>query len=626
MSRPRLVSLALLLAMLGLPSRTPAATRSGVDDATLERDLAGVVAEEMARRHLVGAVVVVVDREGVILAEGYGHADLDSQTPVRPDTTTFRVASLSKLVTATAVMQLVERGDVELDRELSAYIEGVQLPQRGERPITPRHLLTHSAGLTEGFIGSVARTREEWPSLREYLGRRLPAPFAPAGEVISYSNAGIGLAGWLVESVSGRPFHETVSREIFEPLGMSRSSFGMEPAVLDGLAQGTVFASGAQRRIPVDFLNNRASGGLVTTGLDMARFLRAFLNEGEAGGARILRPETTRAMLTRQLSPHPEMKGIGFGFWELEIDGRAYWGHDGDIAGWNARALLLPERGLGLFVAYTGMDTLKAFGDRVASAVFGPSQPPGARERPSRAVVAGADRIEGSYRWTRTPRTTPDRLFTPYWLVEYRVRVDASGALELGNALGLFPTSHWEPIGADLFQEIGGTRRLSFRDDFLSISPMATSFERIAWWESMAVQAALAVFFLAAFLAIVVGGIIGLLRSRSIGGMAIASAADLAFLIAFPPAMGLHMYASDLLPLPEAIVPHGVPPFFFGVSPSAQLLLALPLAALVITGVLVARRLRARGARRSPGLVAFVLLQVGFAAFLHYWNLLGYRA
>jgi len=623
----------LLVAALAFSSSSSAEIRSGLDTAVLQRDLARVVPEEMERRHLVGAVVVVVDREGVILAEGYGHADLEEQTPVRPEYTTFQVASVSKLLTTTAVMQLVERGQIELDRDLSAYIKDFALPRRDGRPITPRHLLTHSAGVSEGFIGSLARTREEWLSLREYMGRGLPAQFAPAGEIISYANYDIGLAGLLAESVSRRPFHEVVSREILQPLGMGRSSFGMEPAVLDGLAQGYVFASGSQRLIPVDFRNNRASGGLVTTGLDMARFLRVFLNGGEVDGTRILRPETTGAMLTRQFSQHPGMKGIGFGFWELEIDGRSYWGHDGDVVGWNARALLLPERGLGLFMAYTGTDTLKAFGDRVASTAFGPSQSPSARERPPRAVVAGAGRLEGLYRWTRTARATADRLFTPYWLVQYRARVDATGELELSNALGLFPTSRWEAIGADLFQEAGGSRRLSFRDEdgrithlFLDTSPIPMAFERIAWWESVPVQATLVVFFLVAFLVISAGGIVGLFRSRPLSGIAIASAADLAFLIAFPPAMGLHMFASDLLPLPEAIVPHGVPPFFFGVPPSAELLLALPLAALVIAAVLVVRTVLARGARRgSLGLAAFVLLQAGFAAFLHYWNLLGFR-
>ena len=624
---------ALLVAPLALPSSSLAAIRSGLDPAVIQRDLASVVPEEMARRHLVGAVVVIVDREGVILAEGYGHADLDQQTPVRPEHTTFRAASVSKLLTTTAVVQLVERGSIDLDRELATYIEGLELPCRDGRPITPRHLLTHSAGLSEGFIGWQARTRAEWLPLRDYLERGLPAQFAPAGEIISYANYDIGLAGLLVESVNGLPFHEVVSREILQPLGMSRSSFGMEPAVLDGIAQGYVFVSGSQRRIPVDFRNNRASGGLVTSGLDMGRFLRVFLNGGEVDGTRILRPETTAAMLSRQLSQHPGMKGIGFGFWELEIDGRSYWGHDGDVVGWNARALLMPERGLGLFMAYTGTDTLKAFGDRVASTVFGPSQAVRARERSPRVVFAGAGRLEGLYRWTRTARATPDRLFTPYWLVQYRARVDASGELELSNALGLFPTSRWEPVGADLFQEIGGARRLSFQEKdgrithlFLDTSPIPMALERIAWWESVPVQATLVVVFLVAFLVMSACGVVGLLRSRPLSGIALASAADLAFLIAFPPAMGLHMFASDLLPLPEAIVPHGIPPFFYGVPPGAQLLLALPVVALVIAAVLVVRTVLARGARRGAlGLAAFVLLQAGFAAFLRHWNLLGYH-
>lgn len=627
----RLAVAALLVAPFVLPSKSLAASRSGLDSAALQRDLARVVSDEMASRHLVGAVVVIFDREGVILAEGYGVADLEKQLPVIPDYTTFCAASVSKLVTATAVMQLVERGRVDLKRNLGTYIPDLDLPDRGGRPITPHHLLTHAAGLSEGFIGSQARTRAEWLPLREYMAQGLPAQFAPAGEIISYANYDIGLAGLLVEAVSGRPFHEAVAHEIIEPLGMSRSSFAMEPAVLEGIAQGYVFVAGSHRHVPVDFRNNRASGGLVTSGVDMSRFLRAFLNGGALDGTRILRPETVSAMLTRQFSQHPEMKGVGFGFWELEIDGRSYWGHDGDVVGWNARALLLPDRGLGLFMAYTGTDTLKGFGDRVASFVF--SQSPRTHERRPRAAVADADRLSGLYRWTRAARSTPDRLFTPYWLVQYRAHANASGELELRSAMGLFPTSRWEPIGADLFQEIGGTRRLSFRSEggrtsyvFLDASPIPMALERIEWWESVAVQATLAAFFIVAFFVMTAGGIVRLVRSRALSGIALASAADLVFLIAFPPAMGLHMFASDLLPLPEVVVPHGIPPFVYGIPLQAQLLLALPLVALAVTAVLVIRSVLARGAHRGPrGLAAFVFLQAGFVAFLHYWNLLGFH-
>ena len=339
-------------------------------------------------------------------------------------------------------------------------------------------------------------------------------------------------------------------------------------------------------------------------------------------------------MLTRQFSQHPGMKGIGFGFWELEIDGRSYWGHDGDVVGWNARALLLPERGLGLFMAYTGTDTLKAFGDRVAITVFGPVA---AAERARAAAACGRRGrrtasmacIAGREPRARRPIACSRRTG---WCSTGR-GVDASGELELSNALGLFPTSRWEPIGVDLFQEVGGSRRLSFRDEggrithvFLDTSPIPMAFERIAWWESVPVQATLVVFFLVAFLVMSGGGIVGLFRSRSFSGIAIASATDLAFLIAFPPAMGLHMFASDLLPLPEAIIPHGDSAVLLRRSAGRT---ATPGAA--ARGARHRRRTRRSNGARSWGRAghsasaAFVLLQAGFAAFLHYWNLLGYH-
>jgi CubicO group peptidase (beta-lactamase class C family) len=631
----RLASLALVPALF-LPAAAAGAAAPELDPVTLREELAAIVRQEMDARHLPGAVVVVVDRERVLLAEGFGFADLASRTPVDPARTGFRVASVSKLFTSTAVMQLVERGEVDLDRDLATYVGDLELPRRGGRAITPRHLLTHTSGLSEGFLGSLSRTREEWLPLRDYLARGLPAQHAPAGEVVSYANYGMGLAGLLVESVSREPFHVRVSHEILQPLGMGRSSFGMEPAVLDGLAQAYVFASGSHRPVALDFRNNLASGGLVTTGLDMARFLRAFLNGGELEGARILRPETVSAMLTRQWSPHPALAGVGLGFWELEIDGRPCWGHDGDVPGWNARALLAPEQGLGVFLAYTGTDTLKAFADRAGGAVLAQVVPKAAHERLPRADGDAARRAEGLYRWTRNARATPDRLLMPYWLVQYRARAGASGELELAQPLGIFPPSRFEPVGADLFQEIGGNRRLALRVQdgavthlVLERSPIPMSFERIHALESVPAQAALFVLFLVSFVALAVGGALGARRARARGWIAAASAANLAFLVGFPRAMGLQLYFSDLLPLPEIVIPPGTAPFFFGTPPAAQLLLALPVVALAITALLVARAAlapRAGGGGLRVPLVAFAALELAFAAFLRYWNLLGWTA
>ena len=142
-------------------------------------------------------------------------ADLESRVPVSPENTTFRVASVSKLVTATAVMKLVELGRIDLDQDVNTYLATFQVPDRFSQPITARHLLTHSAGFSARFLDSRSRTRTGQAALGTYLGRRLPARFIAPGKIISYANHNMALAGFLVESVAGLPFEGYVPNRRF---------------------------------------------------------------------------------------------------------------------------------------------------------------------------------------------------------------------------------------------------------------------------------------------------------------------------------------------------------------------------------------------------------------------------
>jgi CubicO group peptidase (beta-lactamase class C family) len=626
--------------VLGLAGAPVVSAEAIAEADSLESRLSALIPKEMERRHLVGAVLTVVDRDHVVFARGYGVADLDSGTPVFPDRTTFRVASVSKLLTAVALMKLVEQGQIDLNQDVDAHLAPLQVSDDFAQPITAWHLLTHTSGLSERFLDSRSRRRSDLVPLGTYLAHRLPPRFIAPGVIISYANHNMALAGFLVESVGGLPFPDAVRQGITHPLAMERSGFGMEPALLDELAQGYVFSAGSYHRIPVDFRSEVPSGSFVTTGDDMARFLRMLLNGGALDGVRILDRATVDSMMTRQFSHDPAMLGVGLGFWELEVDGRHYWGHDGDIVGWNARAVIDPERGVALFLAYTGTDTVKAFADQVTTAVFREADTRHWRPRRPRVARSREDlRGSGLYRWTRTVRRTPDRLFTPYWLVQYRVRVLESGELELTNPLGLFRTSRWEPVAGGLFQEVDGSRLLSFREDagrithLLLEGPIPMAFERIPWCESIPVQVGMLVIFLVGFLAIAGVTTIRLLRSpaRSAGApMAFASATNALFLLAFPPVMGLNMYFSDLLPLPEILVPPGDPAFFYGMPVTGLVLLALPLLGLASTGLAGIRWFSARkqvAPSWNLGLAvpAFLLFEAGFVVFLQYWRMFGWE-
>jgi len=208
------------------------------DPVELEAFLDGFFASSMGGYHVPGLVFVMVKDGRVFLSKGYGYASLDAGRPVDPETTLFRVASVSKLFTGTAIMQLAEQGKLDLHGDVNNYLKSFQLPETFPEPVTPLHLLAHTAGFDERVFGMEARNREDVRPLGEYLAERMPRRVLPPGDVFSYSNHGVALAGLLVKEISGVPFEKYVKDNILLPLGMNRSSFVLTPDLLPDLAQG----------------------------------------------------------------------------------------------------------------------------------------------------------------------------------------------------------------------------------------------------------------------------------------------------------------------------------------------------------------------------------------------------
>ena len=191
-------------------------------------NLAGVIdpmmAEWIDKHKGPGAVVVAVNRDGRIFAKGYGFSDIDAKKPFTADTTLVRPGSISKLFTGIAVMQLVDSGKLDLDRDVNDYVDfAIPVPDGGV-PVTLRRLLTHRAGFEEHLKGLFSRNPEPEP-LGRWLAKNLPQRLFPKGDVEAYSNYGFALAGYIVERVSGEPFASYVQVHLLDPLGMSHSSF-----------------------------------------------------------------------------------------------------------------------------------------------------------------------------------------------------------------------------------------------------------------------------------------------------------------------------------------------------------------------------------------------------------------
>ncbi|MCM3782401.1 beta-lactamase family protein [Neobacillus mesonae] len=299
---------------------------------------------------LVGGLAVVVKDGNVLLNEGYGYADLESKTKIDPNRTLFRMASITKAVTATAVMQLVERREIDLTQDITAYMPGVKVVNNTGTPVTIEHLLTHTTGFDFTDISSVPLhiIKNGEVSLADFIQENAPSVVRTPGEAYRYDNLASSMQGYIVQNVTGQPFEDYVKEHIFNPLEMKHASFRMDQNVLANLATGYDIDQN-----PIEPYENiptiAPEGGMFATGIDMANFIIAHLNDGHFGSSRIMKEETMELMH----QTHYDAAGIplmsyGFeSFFQSSHNGQTVIGKGGDLQGYHSWLWMLPDQNVG---------------------------------------------------------------------------------------------------------------------------------------------------------------------------------------------------------------------------------------------------------------------------------------
>ena len=498
----------------------PREDRGPTDRREVEAFLDGLFARQLEGHKIPGATVSVVKDGEVLFAKGYGESDVEAGRPVVADETLFRIASTSKLFTATAAMQLVEEGSLDLDEDVNTYLDDVEIPGTYPgRPVTLRHLLTHTAGFEQEITGSGARDAADVEPLGEYLSNNVPGRVRPPGEATSYSNYGMSLAGLVVEEVSGVPFARYVEENVTSPLGMDATTFDQPPAgeLKERVATGYTVGGGDPVAGPFEYIDEAPAGSASTTATDMARFMIAHLQDGRYGDARILDEATAKEMHTRQFAGDPRLDGMGLGFYEQTVNGERVIEHGGNLFRFHALAAMVPERNVGIFVAYNSYgeggnfaeyELLQAFFDR-----YYPETPPPASESPTEGASGDAGRVAGDYRSTRSNETGFEKVFSLAGLTSVTANEDGSittsGVPTREDFTG--GEQRWVQDGPMAFRAEGGDERLAFSQDgegrvtYLSGDADPTSaFEKVPFYESARLHlgllaGGLAVFGLTAF-------------------------------------------------------------------------------------------------------------------------------
>lgn len=314
--------------------------------------LEATLAEQLSINDVVGAAAAMV-RDGEIIASvGVGLSDRDQAVAVDPSLSLFRLGSISKTVTAAAVLQLVERGELNLDQSIDEYV-AFDTSWAIERPITLRHLLTHTAGFSDVYRQLFTLDKADNPDLADYVYTLRPSILFEPGSISAYSNYGISLAGYIVELTSGLAFSDYVQQNIFEPLGMTSASMAQPLVIEDGYHWPLGYSSSGTV-IQFEYIGGNPAGALSATVEDYARFMAMILNEGEYRGVRILQSESVREMLRPQgMDPGSRASGQGFALtWFVSgaAQGELTLTHGGDTMMFHSLAKVFPGQNLAMVV------------------------------------------------------------------------------------------------------------------------------------------------------------------------------------------------------------------------------------------------------------------------------------
>lgn len=427
----------------------------------------GLIPYALHRGDIAGATIAVVKDGQLIFSIGYGYADVAKREPVVPDRTLFRPGSVSKLFTWTAVMQLVEQGKLDLDRDVNDYLD-FKIPEKFGKPITLRNLMTHTGGFEDGISHEFVKRADQLVSLHDYLANHMPARIYPPGKVVAYSNYGASLSGYIVERVSGEPYNDYIAHHILTPLGMTHSTFvqPLPASLAPDMSKGYLKASDA-KPFPFEFIQTAPAGALSATGTDMAHFMIAHLENGVYNGVSILKPATVALMHSPQSAMAPGVNGFDLGFYQENRNGLRIIGHAGDTSPFHSDLHLLLDKHVGIFMSFNSlgadgaadkfrMTLFRAFLDR-----YFPFTPPVektlADPKPDAARVAGW--YDGSRRIVSALR-----LLSAIGQSQVSAQPDGTIKIDLLKDDAGNPKT-WREVGPLVYREVGGQTHTRFVTD-----------------------------------------------------------------------------------------------------------------------------------------------------------------
>jgi CubicO group peptidase (beta-lactamase class C family) len=419
------------------------------DAKELEAFLDPIFAERLEKLYIPGAAIAVVKDGKILFSKGYGYANFEKKTPVTADKTIFRIGSITKVFTATSLVQLTDRRKINLNDDVNKYLKDFKIQNTYPQPITFANLLTHTAGFDEINLGRKTTSTDKVVPLGEFLKTRLIRR-RPPGELFSYSTYGISLMGYLVETISGASFKEYLNKNVLKPLRMNRTSIGSVPANLQtDLATGYDYSESGYQPLGFEHFNTYPASDINSTAMDMAHFMLAHLEGGRYGNGRILSERAARDMHARHFTNDPRLIGFTYGFFESRRNDVRAIEHGGVMDGFSSLMYLLPDKKIGIYIACNRETS--GLQDRVKDAFldrYFPSEDKSDTAQPQPQLRERLERFAGKYQMDVYCHTCAEgeRGFVPS---AFEIKANADGTIS-------FWGGRWRQVEPLLFRLVSG--------------------------------------------------------------------------------------------------------------------------------------------------------------------------
>jgi len=492
------------------------------DVANLTAWLDPLVSSEMNRTNTAGLTIGIVFNGSILLTRGYGYANLTQALPVDPNATMFRVGSVSKMFTAAAVMQLVERGLLDLHADIREYLD-FEFANPYSENITLQRLLTHTAGFEESTIPYYWRL-EDQPSLREVLTTDPPAIVYQPGAVVSYSNYGVALAGYIVERVSGLSFPDYVEQNIFTPLSMSRSTFRQTTAEANNASFARGYFVGNEGLIPsgFPFVGLSPAGALASTAEDMGKWMLMLLQNGTYGGHTVLENSSVQTMSSGQYPCPAFVEQVGFGLFQDQINNVAIIGHNGAVGPFMTQLNLIPENKFGFFISVStpnGFVISNEVFTKIREEYFGMVQMNSAPPVPMPNSTAHIPAVVGTYVVSRRVSTTIMVLsYLGGGIFSFDISSNPNGTIQVFDRalVEVAPYVYSDVTGAPY--HVVFIPDENGKIQYMYIGSPVNSFEKLDWYETAPFHLALIVASFGFLIASLLGWLVGIVRRKIIKG------------------------------------------------------------------------------------------------------------